>query len=436
MTAWCGLAAQASQVQPKGNSPYSRFGLGDPASLPFAGQNAMAGLSAAFNDPLFMNMINPAALGHLNTTDLETGLFAKFSSLSSGGASDGLWSGNLNYLALGFPLLNPVNRALDKKSSDVGLGMGFVLQPFTTVGYDLIVEQPFQEAGIARTTFKGNGGAYRLMWGNGFRYRRFAAGVNIGYLFGKTSYERIVEFAEVNPASYLTIYLDEQSLNGFQWNAGAQMSIPIQKVPEGSSRSTKEKNLVFGIYGNSATALSTNDNRYYTRYNPAYNDRDTLLLESGIRNSGTMPGELVFGIAYDQTNKLKIGLEYGAAYWSSYRNPLRQESLADARRIAAGVEYIPDMFSYNNYWQRIRYRGGIYYRDDPRTINGKQLNDIGISFGMGMPVILPRQQTSFVNLTIEAGRFGVADAIRETYVRMTLGFTLNDNSWFFKRKFN
>ncbi len=430
------LIAQSSRLDPKGNSPYSRFGLGDPASLPFAGQNAMAGLSAAFNDPYFMNLVNPAALAYLSTTDLETGFFAKFSSLSDGNASDGLWSGNLNYFALGFPLLNPVNRALDKKSSNLGLGMGFILQPYTTVGYDLVTEQSFPEVGIAQTTFKGSGGTYRLMWGNGIRFKRLAAGFNIGYLFGKSSYDRTVEFTEVGPTSYFTNYLDEQSISGFQWNAGAQWSISLEKKQEGAVRSLKEKNLILGVYGNSATGFNTNDSRLYTRSSTAYNDRDTLLAESNIRSEGTLPGEITFGITYEQSNKLKLGIEYAAGFWSQYRNSLRDEALLDTRRLAIGVEYIPDQFSYNNYWQRVRYRGGLYHRTDPRSVNSEQINDFGLTFGVGLPVILPRQQTSFISLSVEAGRLGVQSALRETYVRMTLGFSLNDNSWFFKRKFN
>lgn len=430
------LSAQSTGVQPKSNSPYSRFGMGDPASLPFAGQNAMGGLGAAYNDPYFMNMVNPAALGYLNTTDLEIGFFARFNRLNDGNTSTNLWNGNLNYLALGFPLLNPINRTMDKKSSKVGLGMGFILQPFTTVGYDVRTEQELPEVGKASSTFRGSGGSYRLMWGNGFRYHRFSAGVNLGYLFGKTSFDRTVEFTEVGPNAYFTNYLDEQSLNGFLWNAGAQFSVPLQKKPEAGGRTIKEKNLIIGVYGNSATSFQTNDSRFHVRENRIYNDLDTILLQTDTRNTGTLPGEYAIGITYDQSDKLKLGIEYGAAFWSKYRNPLRQEALSDTRRFAAGLEYIPNASSYNNYWQRVRYRAGAFYRSDPRTINGDQLKEFGVSLGFGMPLILPRQQTSFVNFTVEGGRFGSAEAIRETYVRMTLGFTLNDNSWFFKRKFN
>jgi len=434
--AFVSLSAQTADTEPKGNSPYSRFGLGDLVNPLFAAQSGMGGLSAAYSDPFHLNMANPAALGHLMATDLETGFFAKYSSISDGNSSASLWSGNLNYFALGMPIMNPVNRALEKKSDKIGLGMGFVLQPYSNVGYNLVTTQQFAEIGEAVTNFKGSGGAYRLMWGNGFRYGRFSAGVNLGYLFGKISYDRTVLFNDVANQSYLTRYLDEQSLSGFLWNAGAQVSVPLVKKPEGVARSSKEKNLIFGLYGNSSTNLSTNNSRFHTRYNQTYNDRDTILLETDSIRKGALPGEIVFGITYDQSNKLKLGFEYALTSWSAYANPLQGAGLSDVRRISVGIEYVPDMFSYNNYFQRVRYRGGVFHRTDPRSVDGKQLTEYGISLGLGFPVILPRQQTSFINLTLEGGRFGAGSPLRETYARMTLGFTLNDNSWFFKRKFN
>jgi hypothetical protein len=60
---------------------------------------------------------------------------------------------------------------------------------------------------------------------------------------------------------------------------------------------------------------------------------------------------------------------------------------------------------------------------------------MGVTLGIGLPVILPRQQTSFVNLALEIGKIGADSPIEETYVRFTAGFTLNDNTWFYKRRF-
>jgi len=60
---------------------------------------------------------------------------------------------------------------------------------------------------------------------------------------------------------------------------------------------------------------------------------------------------------------------------------------------------------------------------------------MGVTFGFGFPLVLPRQQTSFVNAAFELGKIGTDSAIEESYVRLTLGFTMNDNTWFYKRRF-
>lgn len=83
----------------------------------------------------------------------------------------------------------------------------------------------------------------------------------------------------------------------------------------------------------------------------------------------------------------------------------------------------------------MRYRIGSYYRQDPRIVNGSNVNDIGVTLGLGLPVLLPRQQTSFVNIAVEAGILGDGTPVREQYARLTVGFTMNDNTWFYKRRF-
>jgi hypothetical protein len=78
---------------------------------------------------------------------------------------------------------------------------------------------------------------------------------------------------------------------------------------------------------------------------------------------------------------------------------------------------------------------GAFYRQDPRLIYGKNLNNVGFNLGLGFPITLPRQQTSFVNFAVELGSLGEGTVIKEQYVKFSLGFTLNDNTWFFKRRF-
>jgi hypothetical protein len=86
MALFCSLAALAQQ--PRLNSPYSRYGLGDSYNQYFANQAGWGGQTAAYHDPFHLNLENPASLSFLRTTAFETGMFAKLGMYSSSTSLD------------------------------------------------------------------------------------------------------------------------------------------------------------------------------------------------------------------------------------------------------------------------------------------------------------------------------------------------------------
>ena len=52
-------------------------------SQTFAHSTAMGGLSAAYNDPFHLNILNPASLAHLEATAFEVGAFARYANLDN-----------------------------------------------------------------------------------------------------------------------------------------------------------------------------------------------------------------------------------------------------------------------------------------------------------------------------------------------------------------
>ncbi len=443
VSAW----GQSSDIRPKLNSPYSRLGLGDPVAPYYTAQAGMAGLSAAIRTPAYLNLVNPASLAYQRVTSFELGIFAQFSSLESNRDRNNFWSGNLNYMALGFPLKNPINKAMEPIPSPFQWGMALALQPYTNVGYNVISEEEVGDLGLTTTNFKGSGGTYRLMWSNGWSYKNFAVGLNLGYLFGKLTNSRRIVFDSL-AFSYNTEFSDDISVSGFVWNAGIMYTHDFKQPDENGIPVPSGKRLIFGAYGNTATGFSTNSSRFFWRDNLNLLQLDTIVFEEDIRERGRLPLEFSAGVTYEQIDKLRVGVEYQFGQWSQYFNEAKNEGPDDSDeggtsiafdnswRIALGGEYIPDIKSYNNYLKRMAYRIGFFYGTDPRLVNGSTLTSYGASFGLGFPVVMPRGTTSFIQFAVEAGRFGTIEALRETYVRMTVGFTLNDNSWFFKRKFN
>ncbi len=162
-----------SDLKVKDISPYSKTGLGDLLNQNFANSIGMGGLSATFHGPLELNMLNPASLGFLEATAFEFGFNAKYANLKSDEASLEVWSGDLNYLSLGFALKNKLNQLLDKKESPYNYGMQLSLLPYSKVNYAVRIENELSNGVISENLFTGEGGTYRFMWGNGFRYKDF-----------------------------------------------------------------------------------------------------------------------------------------------------------------------------------------------------------------------------------------------------------------------
>ncbi len=417
-------------AQPKDNSPYSRIGLGKPIdhSLSSVG---FGGLSAAYADPLHLNLLNPAAYGTLNTTVFEAGLYGIHSNLKSDNQKTSVWSGNLSHLALAFPLRNPLNDALSKKKREVFWAMNLALLPATTIGYDIETLVVDPEVDTVTNSFQGTGGTNKMIVGIGARRKDFSFGLNLGYFFGSLESERLVNIGNL-VGGYADRYLDDLNIRGFIWNAGVQYKLDLDKKTE--EEYYTGRSLIFGAYGNSATDFSVKSTKYRLGENYWYNPNeiDTLFSQVDFKENGKLPAEFTLGVVYQKMAKYRIGAEYGFAGWSGYENEAKPETLFDSHRFAVGAEYIPDYSSYNKYLNRIRYRAGFYYRNDPRL---EELNQYALTLGFGLPLVLPRQQTSFVNLSFEFGKYTTPDDIKENFVKIALGFTLNDNSWFYKRKF-
>ena len=435
------LTSATLLAQPKFNSPYSSLGIGDIVSPYFANQAGWGGQTAAFHDPYHLNLANPASFAYLRSTALETGIFAKYSDYKSSTASQQEWNGNLSHLALGFTLKSPINEVLDKVKSPWTYAMGVALTPYSRVGYNVETRATFQNLDDIQNSFKGTGGLYRIAWTSAAKYKNTAFGVNLGWIFGKTTYENNTYFYDTSAIKLPTFQDNNRqdiSSNGFVWNLGVQHDFVLQRSE--TDKDVPTRWITVGLAGNGKHNLNSIEDRFQIRSrgqnaNGSYSDADTLTAITDLSRKLTLPATFSIGIQYVKANKLKLGAQLGVESWSGYVNEARPETMRNTLSISGGAEYIPDYISYNKFMRRMRYRAGAYYRQDPRTSTGTDFNDIGITLGLGMPVILPRQQASLVNLALEIGNIGTNSPIEETYFRFTAGFTLNDNSWFYKRRF-
>lgn len=434
-----------AMAQPKDNSPYSRFGIGDINDRNFYASQFMGGMGASFTDPYQINIVNPAALGHLTAATFDMGLYGELSGIRDGvsdanptpGAYNNLWSGNLNHLSLALPLQNRVNDLLERKNRDYSVATGFSLLPYSTVGYNIATVQDVDNIGEVKRNFEGVGGTYQFLWSNAVKYKNIAFGANVGYLFGKLEYAKVLEFEATQPF-FNTLVSETNRVRGFLWDFGAIYTLNLDNNDKESGNSGPGRKLNFGLHGHSRTRFSVNSESFEGSIQNGTGVIDTLQFTNDISSTGHLPAELGLGVSYYVGQKWSLGVNYSTAQWSQFEAPFVNDNLNNTYRVSFGGFYRPDYKSISNYFSRIYYRFGLFYNQLPNAVpdnDSGSIEDLGISFGMGLPFFYQRK-VSHANLGIIFGMRGRGSAIEERYFRISFSFTFNDDEWFIKRKYN
>ncbi|TXF88487.1 hypothetical protein FUA23_14470 [Neolewinella aurantiaca] len=429
--------SNASDIRPKLNSPLSRFGLGNPVDQFYAAQAGMGGLMSTYQDAFHLNIQNPATLASLQSTSFEVGGYGRSANLSDRNSSVNTWQGNLRYISLGFPLRNPISLNLARQQNIWNGGMAFSLIPTSDVGYDLQIDDDDPDFGETSNTLKGTGGTYRFSWSTALRYKYLSGGLNVNYNFGKITNSRVVTFNDIEEA-LASEFVEDVAIKGFSLGYGLQYAYNFKDLDKNGEMRPNGKRIIIGVNGSIGNEIRTDASLLFRRFSPTGQLAVQDTLNSATSQEGTLklPTSYTVGLAYEKINKIYVGVEYGSTSNSEYLNTSSPETLLDANRFAFGIQYIPNANSYNKFTQRIRYRAGLRLEEDGRSVDGVQARRNAATIGLGLPFRLPRQQISFVDLALEIGKFGVPDILDENYIQFTLGFSLNDNSWFFKRKLN
>ena len=436
------LTAMVYGQQGDVNSPFSVFGIGDLSERGGMHLRQMGGLTASFVDPNHLNFENPATLSFLTATAFDVGTEIQRADITEGDNTSSVWSGNLSYLSLGFPLRNPLNKANDQifgnQEIKFNWGMGFNLAPISTISYDISSEDTLPTIGRFERNFNGTGGFWKATWGTGVNYEGFALGANIGFLFGKNETTRNIDFIDEITA-FDNVFTQDYTARGFYWDVGALYTHYLNKDDiDDTSTLTEAKIITIGVTGKSTTGLNVDSDVSETNiFIPSAFDLliDTVFVANGVNGSATLPAELGFWATYYYGAKFAVGFDFKRIFWSQYENDALPEELDNTTRLAVGGFFRPNFRSNDSYLQRVSYRFGAYVSDDPRVIDGESINNFGVTLGFGLPLSWQRKFSN-VNLGFTYGRRSVSNLLSENFVRIGMGFTFNDKEWFIKRKYN
>ena len=397
-------------------TPLSGQGIGDVNDMSMVHNEGMGGLGISSGSFWYLNSINPALLPLNSLTVFQAGFASERRSVFADGTSSVNTGANLSYLATAFPIKG------GRWTSAVGL------TPFSTVEYKVNSRQPLAGSpGESVMTNEGSGGFNQVYWANGFRLGdAFFLGARASYLFSSIIEETTTVAIDTNMVSnFQAAIFDRISVSDFRFTAGAA----FVKDSIFNNRINLNLGVLYDFAGEiDATQFRTLERR--SLLGTAY-ESDTVNNESG---SIYLPSAYGFGVTLSRTFHWTLGLEMKMQNWSEYKNfNDHNDGFSDGLRVALGGEYTPDYVAVSNYFKRITYRTGFSYELLPYTVNNNQVKELGINFGLSLPV----GRYSSVDLaTRSAKRGNISETtIEEEVLRFSLGITFNDQ-WFIRRKYN
>lgn len=400
-------------------SPYSFFGIGDTRNNGTIENRMMGGLQT-YADSIHINLRNPAAYSKLRLTAYTAGISHREFRLRDNAETQRTSVTNLDYLAIGIPIA---------KNAAIGFG----IQPYSSVGYDLVQETTNAELDTVTNVFTGQGGLNRAFISLGFQpVKNLSLGATANFNFGTLEYERI---QTVQNVQFGTLDSRVSRVNGFDFNLGANFTPGLG-----------DKLTLYTHVGvdTQINLVSENSQRIgsFSLTGGEIETFDVDLDSRNLRNTEfKIPTRSTFGLGIGENKKWFMGAEYSMQGLSSFENVfLGQENVIynDASSMAFGAYYVPNFSALSGIFNLITYRAGLRYDQTGLVVNGKEINNFGITFGFGIPLKgTGIDRFSNLNLGFELGRRGTraAGLVEESYLNISVGLSLNSR-WFIKKKIN
>lgn len=407
-----------AQSQNVSSSPYSGFGLGEYLFDQSTTLSSQAGTSSAYISELGneINFSNPAANHNLIYTTFNFGVNNTFEQLKAKNLSEKTSSSYISEVSLAMPI-----------GEKFKFGIGF--QPYTAVGYNLLRIDSSATTNLVKANhFVGEGG---LNSAHGFvSYNikpSLSVGLRLNYLFGNIDKTQEVI---VKSADLATGYNAKYDLNALTFTTGIAYTKKLKEY----------YNLNLGATYSLSTNLDSDyyylhKTYYYTSSNTQYNV-DTIQYVN-TKNSFKIPSMFSVGVSYGKSLQWNAGFEYKFTEANDFIFPNEKATFKNSHRFSLGGWYLPDVNSYKSYFNRMMYRFGAFYNTGAMELNGKDINQYGITFGTGLPIGKKGGNPSMLNIGFEFGKQGTTsnNLIQENYGKVKIGFNMND-LWFRKRKFN
>ncbi|MDR2927088.1 MAG: hypothetical protein LBV41_02615 [Cytophagaceae bacterium] len=402
-------------------SPYSRYGIGEINTNSFGRNNAMGGVGIGMRSSGYLNNLNPASYSSMDSMSFlsDIGLTGKLQVLSLNSAATQHSKIDFNHFAFGFPIA---------KFLFTSIG----LRPAAINNYHL-KNNLSDEGRSGFYEYRGRGNLSSLYGGFGIKLTQsLSLGTQINYWFGETWNTNITGFLSEgdNYAGSKTTL----RVNDVFFDFGVQYIFNI-----------KNNKLTLGGVFTPKTALNGNTSFVSGTGNSITSDGfiaiatgDTLTFNDD-KTPRNLPMGFGVGASYNINNKITLAADYSTKRWADIslndKNMMGAAYLgetANTNNYSLGLEWIPNQRTGVKYFERVNYRVGLRYTDDYLKIDGAQLRDMAVSFGLGLPL---RRTNTSINLSFEIGQKEAPgkNVFKETYGKFLVSFSLHEY-WFMKNK--
>lgn len=409
-------------------SPYSIYGIGDISQEGTAFNKSMGGVGLATRNRRFINYLNPAAVTARDSLSFmaDFGLQQSNKVYSQGKLKSAHNTFNIYNFVMSFPIY---------RSSAFMVG----ITPFSDVGYDFssIETDPNiigQTGNISYDSY-GTGSVYQVFAGAGVTFwKRLSLGAEAIYYFGNIDKVTNMDYSN---SSYRSV------------NSGSDLMVRGTTGKFGLQYEQKLGGDVSMFLG-ATYKMGTDVKGYSTSYRYAVQSGvvDTLKHHVDTLGAGKIgfADEIGVGLSvkggenwmvefdYLRSNWSKSGFENTAGFAVSGSSVF---SSTVSQSFRAGFEIVPNRNDVRYYLKRCTYRAGFYYDQSYYKLDGNNVNSMGITFGMTLPIAPLSRIHNAVTLGVDLGQRASTrnNMIRERYARFVVSFNIHD-IWFQKMQYN
>ena len=402
-------------------TPYSIYGIGDLSKEGTAYNKSMGGTGIAARNRRVINYLNPAAVTARDSLSFmaDFGLTESNKVFKQGDIRSAHNTFNIYDFVMSFPIY---------RSSAFMVG----LTPFSDMGYDFSSYEtdPNIIGNTGNITYDsyGTGSVYQLFVGAGVTFwKQLSLGAEMIYYFGNLDKVTNMDYAN---SSYRSV------------NSGSELTVRGVTGKFGLQYEQKlggDVSMVIGATYRMGTDMKGYSKNY--RYANQSSVTDTLKYSvDTLAGSGMKFGdEIGIGIAVKGGERWSAEFNYVRSDWSNsgFDTAPGFSVIGESRftstvsqSFRAGFEFVPNRNDIRYYYKKCAYRAGVYYDQAYYKLDGHNVNSMGLTLGVTLPVF---RLYNGISLGVDLGQRASTrnNMIRERYVTFNIGFNIHD-IWFRK----